>query len=355
MSFNNLDAVRLAAASMVLYGHSFIFLGMPEPLFLSWLPLGPLGVFIFFTISGYLVSESWDRDPHLMRFFLRRLLRILPGLFVCILLTVFVLGPLLTTLPLKTYFTHRHTWGYFENIVLHIVYYLPGVFEHNRVANAVNGSLWSLPVEFLMYIVVVVVGVMQMNRWVVAVLAITSGTVSLLWAQVTQEMLVVYNFDLRQAFICGTYFWVGACFYKFNLKRHLTLSAGMLALFTMLCLQPWTRHLAIASWLLLPIVVLAFGFSHSPLLSRLTRRGDYSYGIYIYAFPIQQAVVYLWPKIGIEIYLLVCAAGTLMLAIFSWHLVECRALSLRPPLPSSTKPTDRDSSATCSVDSSTTY
>lgn len=100
---NNLDAVRLAAAGMVLFGHSFVFLGQREPLFLSWLPLGPLGVYIFFTISGYLVSESWHRDPHLLRFFQRRLLRILPGLAICIALTVLVLGPLLTTLPLNDY------------------------------------------------------------------------------------------------------------------------------------------------------------------------------------------------------------------------------------------------------------
>ena len=334
MTPNNLDAVRLAAAVMVLYGHSFVFLGQPEPLFLSWLPLGPLGVFIFFTISGYLVSESWARDPNLLRFFQRRLLRIFPGLAVCILLTVLVLGPWLTTLPLKDYFANQHAWGYLQNIALHIVYYLPGVFEHNRVANAVNGSIWSLPVEFLMYIVVAVVGVLHGNRWTMLALAVASAATCVLWAQVTQEMLVVFNFDLRQAFICGTYFWVGACFQKFELKRHLTLSVAMLAMFAMLCLEPRTQLLAWASWVLLPIVVLAFGFAHSPWLARLTSSGDYSYGIYIYAFPLQQSVVYLWPQIGIGTYLLVCMAGTLVFAILSWHLVECRALALKPRRPS---------------------
>lgn len=252
---------------------------------------------------------------------------------MCVLLTMLVLGPLLTTLPLQAYFTNQHTWSYLQNIVLHIVFYLPGVFETNRIANAVNGSLWSLPIEFAMYIIVAVVGVLHGNRWVMATLAVVSAAISLLWAQVSQEMLVVYNSDLRQIFLCGTYFWVGACFYKFNLKRHLTLSAGMLALFMMLCLEPWTRQLAMASWVLLPIVVLAFGFSHSPWLSRLTGKGDYSYGIYIYAFPIQQAVAYLWPQMSIGTYLLVCMAGTLVLAVFSWHWVERRALALKPHRP----------------------
>jgi peptidoglycan/LPS O-acetylase OafA/YrhL len=338
MNLNNLDAVRLAAAGMVLYGHSFIFLGLPEPLFLSWLPLGPLGVYLFFTISGFLVSQSWDRDPHLLRFFQRRLLRILPGLAICTILSVLVLAPLLTTLPLQDYFTNKQTWGYLQNIALHIVYYLPGVFENNRIANVVNGSLWSLPVEFLMYIVLAVVCVLQGNRWSIAALAVVSATTSLLWAQVSTEMLVVYNFDLRQAFFCGTYFWVGAIFHKFNLQRYLTPSVGMLAIFAMLCLEPWTRQLAVASLILLPIVVLAFGLTYSPWLARLTSSGDYSYGVYIYAFPIQQTVVYLWPQIGIGSYLLVCFSITFILAVLSWHLVERPALFLKPRRPTVTHP-----------------
>ena len=330
MTSDNLIAVRFIAAWMVLYGHSFVFLGLPEPKFLSWLPLGPLGVFIFFTISGYLISESWERDPNLSRFFVRRLFRILPALTVCILITVFCFGPLMTTLPLKDYFTNHYTFGYLQNIALHIVYYLPGVFEHSRIANAVNGSLWSLPVEFLMYIIVAIIGVLNGNRFVILTLAIASAATCVLWAQVTKEMLVVYNFDLRQVFICGTYFWVGACFQKFQLKRYLNLSTGMLALFLMLCLEPWTQLLAWSSWLLLPVVVLTFGFGYSPLLVWLTRSNDYSYGMYVYAFPIQQSVAYLLPEISLGVYLIICTFVTLIFAMLSWHFVEKQALKLKP-------------------------
>lgn len=333
MTPNNLDAVRLAAAWMVLYGHSFVFLGLREPLFLSWLPMGPLGVFIFFTISGYLVSESWSRDPNLVRFFQRRLLRIVPGLAVCVLLSVLVLGPLLTTLPLADYFSNPHTRGYLRTIALYITYHLPGVFADNHYPNAVNGSLWSLPVEFLMYIVVAVVGVIHGNRWVTAALAVGSAATCVLWAQVSQDLIVVYGFDLRQAFICGTYFWVGACFQKFGLVRHLSLTAGMLGLIAMICLEPWTQLLAWSSWVLLPVVVLSFGFAHSPMLARLLKPGDYSYGVYIYAFPIQQTIAHFWPKIAIGPYLLASTAATLVLAALSWHLVESRALRLKPRRP----------------------
>lgn len=123
---NNLDAVRMGAAMLVLVGHSYALNGLREHVFLSWLPLGPLGVYIFFTISGYLVIESWRRDPHLGRFLVRRALRILPGLMVCVLLSVLVLGPSLTSLPLGAYFRHDLVTLYVWNIVLYPVYHLPG-------------------------------------------------------------------------------------------------------------------------------------------------------------------------------------------------------------------------------------
>jgi peptidoglycan/LPS O-acetylase OafA/YrhL len=330
MNPNNLNAIRLIAAFLVLYGHSFVFLGLPEPLFLSWDHLGPLGVYIFFTISGYLIAESWDRDPHLGRFFVRRALRIFPGLAICIVLTAFILGPLLSTLSLNEYFKSTITWNYLYNIALYMTYSLPGVFETNRLPNAVNGSLWTLSVEFFMYIVVAVIGFMRGNRWFYLGLAVSSAVITFFWALRTQQIPVMYAADLRYLFICGTYFWVGAVFYKFNIKRYFSLSVVMLAVIALLCLERWIPVLAVAAWILLPVVTLAFGFAYSPLLNRLIRTGDYSYGIYIYAFPIQQTIVYLYPDISIGPYLLICSVLTLICAILSWHLIEQRALSLKP-------------------------
>ena len=100
---NNLTALRWFAACLVLYGHAHALLGLPEVLFLDIVPMGLLGVYIFFAISGYLVAQSWTRDPHVLRFLARRSLRIFPGLVVCTLLSVLVLGPLLTTLDANTY------------------------------------------------------------------------------------------------------------------------------------------------------------------------------------------------------------------------------------------------------------
>lgn len=327
---NNLNAVRLAAAVLVLYGHAHVFLGLPDPLFLSLISLGTLGVFIFFTISGYLIVESWYRDPNIVRYFTRRLLRIFPALAVCTILTVFVLGPMVTTKPIKEYFESPFLRIYLRNIVLYINYYLPGVFEKNPYPNAVNGSLWTLPVEFSMYILVSFVGLLRGNRWVWLVLALTSILITIFWAHQANEMLVVYATDLRQIFICGSYFWVGAVFYAFDVKRFFSITSVVVVLLIMLCMEANTSELRIALMVLLPFVVLGFGLSYSNCLNRVTRFGDYSYGIYIYAFPVQQTLVMLYPNIGIQAYICVSFLLTLLLAIPSWHLIEKRALALKP-------------------------
>jgi peptidoglycan/LPS O-acetylase OafA/YrhL len=327
---NNLDAIRIVAAFLVVFGHSYALKGLPEHHFLSWLPLGPLGVYIFFTISGYLVIESWRRDPHAVRFFARRALRIFPALAVCTVLTVFVLGPLVTTRPLREYFASPFTYGYLENIALYIHFYLPGVFEHTPVPNAVNGSLWSLPVEFFMYIALAVVGLLRGNRWAFAALAAVSVGLAVGWAHTATEMIVVYATDLRQVVLCGTFFWMGALVREFRLERYFSLSTVVMACVAMVSLEPWTATLRAASWVLLPTVVLGFGLARSQPLLWLTRTGDYSYGVYIYAFPIQQTLVFLNPRISVERLILLSTLITLVCAVISWHLVERPALRLKP-------------------------
>ncbi|MBD3842255.1 MAG: acyltransferase [Campylobacterales bacterium] len=153
---NHFNFIRLFAAFLVFYGHATILWGNGA---VGTVLNHELGVFIFFAISGYLISMSWDKDPSIKRFFIRRALRIFPALIIVTLVCVFILGPIMTTWELKEYFTSQYIVLYLKNIFLYISYYLPGVFEHNPVPNAVNGSLWSLPVEFFMYIVVAVFGV----------------------------------------------------------------------------------------------------------------------------------------------------------------------------------------------------
>lgn len=158
---NRLDFIRFVAALMVIYVHSFP-LGQgenvltPEPFqVLLNLDAGTIGVGIFFIISGFLVTASMERSRSTSTYLKARLLRIYPGLLGVVLLSMFLLGPLMTRLSLSSYFTHPDTWGYLRVLALvKTSYFLPGVFETNVFPYAVNGSLWTLFFETAFYLFV---------------------------------------------------------------------------------------------------------------------------------------------------------------------------------------------------------
>ena len=327
---NSLDALRLFAALMVLYSHQHAVFGLPEPSFLGWNTWGGAGVSIFFVLSGYLVWSSWLRDSRVMPFLLRRALRIFPGLWVVVVLSVLVIGPWATVMDVASYFKHPLTWRYFDNAWLHIVYVLPGVFAGNAMPGIVNGSLWSLPVEFLCYLILVVVGwlLLRAQGRTARVLALT------LWVAVG-----VASFGPR---LLGTV-------YTTHCEMAALFAAGVL--YGQWRSQPFVR----LEWALVLAGLLAFGL----LGSRGTERagmllvamalvhvaanwqgmawlgdtvGDLSYGVYIYAFPVQQAVAYWGHGQGWswEWALLLSVSITMAFAYVSWHGIEKRALAFKP-------------------------
>jgi peptidoglycan/LPS O-acetylase OafA/YrhL len=140
---------------------------------------------------------------------------------------------------------------------------------------------------------------------------------------------VVYRTDLRQIPLCGVYFMVGASLFQFKLNKYFSLSNVILVLILWLCLSREPQLFTMTSWVVVPFVVLAFGLAQHPWLSRWHER-DYSYGIYIYAFPVQQTWVSFWPQMPLLAYLLCTFATVLVLAALSWHFVEKPALKLKP-------------------------
>ncbi len=323
---NHFNFIRLFAAFLVFYGHAYIFMGNPIHTFLDH----NLGVYIFFAISGYLISLSWDRDPSVLRYFKRRALRIFPALAVVVIFSIFILGPIMTTWNLKDYFSSQYLWIYFKNITLYISYYLPGVFEHNNVPNAVNGSLWSLPAEFFMYILVVVFGQgKKYTKYIVAFSFIVFTSLTVLWARVIPDMLVIYGTDMRQVVITGTFFWAGAFMFHWNFKKFFTFEYFIIIMLFLLFIYQWSYIYSIVSLFLIPFLVLAFGFSNAHVLL-LFNRFDYSYGFYIYAFPVQQSIIYLYPNISPLLFLISAFVITMMFAAFSWHYIEHPIMRFKP-------------------------
>ena len=170
---NNFDALRLGAALAVVLTHAFLLgEGRIDIDPLMWLtggqcPLGVAGVFVFFTISGYLVTASFEATGSAPVFLAKRALRIYPGLAFCLAILALVLGPAVTSLPLGAYFADPSSYGYVAaNLAMQIDWNdLPGVrFSDFAAGHVIDGPLWSLPCEVVMYLMVAALGALRLLR-----------------------------------------------------------------------------------------------------------------------------------------------------------------------------------------------
>jgi len=336
---NNFDLLRLGAATMVLVSHAFPLAGAREPFFdLPGHSMGAFGVAIFFAISGFLVARSWCRTPRLRTFAIKRALRILPGLMVAALLTALVLGPLFTNLSLGAYLSSPATYGFIARnwTLFTINELLPGVFTDNAFPLAVNGSLWTLPLEVCAYGALAALGILGVLRHRAALLVVLAG------------LLVVTSpysgIDLNVSSVPG-----GVDGAKLELSAHLLaifLTSTALYLYReRIALHPALFGAAIAAiavngvvpdlgttltTLAIPYAVLFLACWRLTRANVLTRPGDVSYGMYVYAFPVTQSVVAVMGGSGpVLAVILVAFAITYAVAYGSWRLVEQPALRLR--------------------------
>ncbi len=329
---NSLDLLRLMAATLVLYSHQFALLGATEPSFFGWNTFGGAGVTIFFFLSGMLVWSSWDRDQVWRRFFYRRALRIFPALWVAVTLTVLLLGPLVSTLSWQHYFGSMETWRYFTTAALVNQHNLPGVFTENLYPRVVNGSLWTLPVEFLCYVSVALVGSLRAvpKGVMIAVNLLMVMMLASVGPLLTGERFLPH-FEMIAVFWWGVLYgyWTKASS-QMTRDSKVVLFLVMLAflLFAFVGERGFDRvaMLACAACLVhIALKVTAGARLTDPL-------GDLSYGMYIFAFPIQQLVVFWGHKQNWSwgLHFGLSLLGTSLLAYASWHLVESRALRYKP-------------------------
>ena len=330
---NNFDFLRIFAAITVIFSHSYdLLVPNSEPVLkLTGIhTAGEFGLGIFFVISGYLITKSWERGPHAFTYLKKRVLRIFPALIVVVFLTVFLLGPFVTTLSLNDYFSNPQTWSYLMTIFLFYLlggpshYALPGVFADNPYPNAVNGSLWMLPYMFLMYIVVLALGLAGLTKRRLAVIPLYLFSLLLLPIATVKHML----FFSTTVFLVVC-FTAGMVLYLYRDKIRLDYKIALLLLF----IWAFSFHTAyglFVSSLVLPYLVICFAFIRTPSLHKLAKYGDFSYGLFIYAFPLQQLIIYflvdtLTPArlFGLSI------IATFPAAMLSWFLIESRALRFK--------------------------
>jgi peptidoglycan/LPS O-acetylase OafA/YrhL len=318
------DCNRLLAAILVLYSHSYALARQPDAEPLLWLSggrhyLGEVSVYLFFAMSGYLVTLSWRRDPDAWHFIQRRALRILPGLAAVILASVFLLGPAMTRLELGAYFSARETWTYLAKVTtLPNQHNLPGVFAANPYPDAVNGSLWSLRLEVTVCCMLAAMGALGLlrTRWpALAVAALGLVAAELITAHVVQTYI-----------LNASIFFIGSAMAQTRLPRAGLRAAGI----------AWGAVLAVAILVPNSMALFALAFALAAVLSSVGMKcrtkaiGDYSYGIYLWAFPVQQTLVAFDPAQS-PLHLTATALPiTFGLAVASWHLIEKRALAFKP-------------------------
>jgi peptidoglycan/LPS O-acetylase OafA/YrhL len=341
---NNFHLLRLLAAAAVLFSHSFpLATGdrHSEPLrAAAGCTFGSLAVDLFFLISGMLVTMSLVRRGSALDFAKARFFRIWPGLAVALLLTVLVLGPAVTTAGLSAYFTARETFRYLGlNLLLlkGVVYTLPGVFKANPWPDAVNGSLWTLPSEVRCYLALVVVWMSlrplksaSSLRWV-----ISGGWVALLGAVLWSLRTTTIEDAPPRLWLM---FCSGAMLYLWRERIVLSWLALLAAALTAAAALATGQMLAFGAvyCLALPYAMLCVAYLPSGAILRYNRLGDYSYGVYIYAYPVQQGLMHLYPALGPLTLFAAAMPSTLVLAVLSWHFIEQPATALaraRPRLP----------------------
>lgn len=331
---DNFDFLRLVAAFSVLVSHT-------RPLHDNTFPLGILGaaaVYTFFAMSGYLVSGSWERDPHLGRFFARRILRVFPGLAIVILIAALLIGPLLTTNSLQEYFNDPRFASYCRSMLLFPAYTvtLPGVFENNPYKNTVNGSLWTLPMEIFMYATLGLLGSLGLlhKKVVLPLLALAIALCLSLALQHPRDLFL--TMDENELVTCACCFF-GGMFMWYGKDYLPTWRWAWIPVLLSAVFLSTSPYLPVVLLLGVPYAAISFAKASTPILRRSGRFGDFSYGIYIYAFLIQQTIIAVIPSIDVTIYFISTSFITVFAAFLSWHIIEKPANSLKKFLPTSSQ------------------
>lgn len=324
------DYLRLSLAIAIIVWHSIpVSYGQAVEGAIWVSAFRPLPYFLvpsFFALSGFLVASSLEKND-LDVFVLHRLIRIYPALALEVFLSALILGPMLTELPLREYFSDSIFWSYLLNATGYIHYYLPSLFLNNPAPRYVNLQLWTVPLELRCYIAITVLGFFKAYRaprlmGLLLVLILLARAISYLWTGLPPIGHRPTGFVTVMAFLFGANIYFLRQFIPFNWY--------MFGIGIALCwlLMSFAETQLLAA---IPVAyVTVFMGLLNPAHSLYSRLADYSYGVFLYGFPIQQTIAYLFPGTR-EWYAnsILSLFAALIVAAMSWHLVEARMLANR--------------------------
>jgi peptidoglycan/LPS O-acetylase OafA/YrhL len=337
---NNFDLIRLSAAVQVAISHGATHLNVKLPAILEVIEFFP-GVPVFFTVSGFLIANSYYRNQNLKRYSFNRALRIFPGLWTCFIFTTILLLSF-GILKLES-FANIEFWKWFFTQITIFQFYTPDILRGWGTGTP-NGSLWTIPIEIQFYIllplIVMLINRSKTNRIVtITLIGLVALFSNYFYSTLEQETVFAKLFHVS-IFPFLMYFMFGFFLYLLWPKIKLFIvNKGMLWLviyalyvfifyFLTKSYSPsyYPDVLGWISYLILSIMTLSLSFSYQFATKKLLRGNDISYGIYIYHMVIINAVL----ELDIREYSLIIAMSiTFILAYLSWVFVEKPFLRLK--------------------------
>jgi peptidoglycan/LPS O-acetylase OafA/YrhL len=325
---NSFDFVRFCAASAVLFSHHFALAGLPEPPVPSYgEDFGKLAVEVFFCLSGFLICRSLQKSTDWASFISARFLRIFPNLTFALVTT--------SVVTLLWYGNYANLWPHAKYVIRNLLmflkgvtYVIPGVFTDAH-APAVNGPLWSLPSELWLYALLFLIFIVGGRRSGVCIL-LGALFLSIVWgATPFIGYITIDPFDSFWFSKLGSFFLSGAllavCWSYIENHAIATGAAALLAIIFIRNLLPIDT---IFHSLALAAVVIGLGSSKA--MAWFSKGGDASYGMYIFAWPVQQFCLLLIGPFWLS--MLVAFLATAALGYATWHTFEKRAMLYRKGL-----------------------
>ncbi|MGE8064470.1 acyltransferase family protein [Pseudomonas sp. NPDC089569] len=318
---NNADLLRLVAACAVIWGHAYALVPGPEttePIrrLLGFDYSGSLAVEFFFFLSGILVTNSWMSNSSPLHFILARIFRVFPAILVSAAACVLLLGPIFTTLPINNYFADSPA---FAAILRHpyVEYSLPGVFEHSNYP-LTNGSIWTIRYELIMYALLLAAGLCGVfrHRLFATVVLVAILVVSMLFPE---EIVLIGLMNVDIGGRLPAFFAFGAllALYKDQVSINIRIVSGLI-------LFAWVfRNGSAFQFVFYPAFLMtALWLMTTSPIKALRLPGDFSYGVYVFGWPIQKVMAVDFPNFGVHSNQAVTIAVSLALASVSWFVIE---------------------------------
>ena len=333
---NNFDLLRILFAWFVIVSHSYVLngAGATDPLFVltnNTFLFSFIGVKGFFIISGYLIFKSMMASTSIFEYLVKRVLRIFPALAVVLIITLAAVYFIFPS-TLTPFFTNKEVYAYFlGNLILFKPhFFIPGIFS-GLPSSAINGSLWTIEYEFFFYLFILLFFFVKSHKKILKIALAIVVAIFLMVRLLFYDWTVQTHFfiPLEPLFDLGIYFLMGSLLSCFDFDaipfKNIIAAASLVVLIAAIYFG--VGHTVV--YVTLPFLVIYLGKQTSRVASFVHERiGDPSYGIYLYAFPLQQFIIY-WFRPSTLVLFVASTMGAFIFGYLSWIFIEKKALALK--------------------------